>query len=221
MKMKMAILFDMDGLMIDSERVTFDGYQYVLKKYGKDITLKQYQTFLGRNVVSTYSLLKEYYGKNFPSEDVVKKVHVYLEEVFETEGIPVKPGLYDLLEYIKKNRYKCAVVTSSSRHRAMQILEKIHVEEYFDVVVCGDDISKGKPDPEIYRVALHKLHEAEENCLVLEDAQTGIEAAYRANIDVIAIPDMKYPDEKYKQMTKCIYTSLHDVIAYLEQQKES
>ena len=215
MNMKKNIIFDMDGLLIDSEKVTFEGYQHVLKDYGKEITLSQYQTFLGRTVPVIYGQLKDYYG-NVDSEEIVAKVHAYMEDVFEHKGVPVKPGLYELIDYLKENAYKIAVATSSSKIRAEKILSRIGIRDALDVLVCGDEIQKGKPDPEIFLVAANKLNAQPCQCYVIEDAQSGIMAGYAGGFDVINIPDMKYPCEEYAAKATIILDTLTDVIDYLK-----
>lgn len=210
-----AVIFDMDGLMIDSERVTFEGYQYELAKMGLTIDKAFYITLLGKPVKGIYQRFYDVYGDDFPIEQVIKRVHAYMEERFETEGVPLKQGLIPLLQYLKKNDYRTIVATSSNRDRVDKILASANLTDYFDDSICGDEVTNGKPNPEVFLKSCDKLFVNPDEALVLEDSEAGIEAAFRANIPVICIPDMKYPEEQYAQMTTAILDSLDLVKDYL------
>ena len=108
------------------------------------------------------------------------------------------------------------VATSSDRLRVNEIFSSAKIESYFDDVICGNEVSKGKPDPEIFLTACKKAKVSPQEALVLEDSESGILAAYAGTIDVICIPDMKYPEKEYKEKTTIILDSLLDVIPYLE-----
>lgn len=211
-----AVIFDMDGLMIDSERVTFEGYQQVLKKMNLTITRDFYLQLLGKPIKGIYQCFYDAYGNDFPIEDVIKEVHQYMADLFETEGVPLKNGLLELLDYLKKNHYKTIVATSSNRDRVDKILARANITSYFDDSICGDEVTKGKPNPEVFLKSCEKLGVQPEQAIVLEDSEAGIQAAYSANIKVLCVPDMKYPTEPYASMTTKIIDSLHEVISYLQ-----
>ena len=118
-----AVIFDMDGLMIDSERVTFEGYKHVLAKHNLTLSLEAYKTLLGKPVKAVYELFHKDYGDDFDVEETIKAVHQYMADLFENEGVPLKEGLIELLKYLKENDYKTIVATSSQRHRVDHILE--------------------------------------------------------------------------------------------------
>lgn len=210
-----AVIFDMDGLMIDSERVTFEGYCHVLAKSNLTLSLESYKTLLGKQVKAVYELFNRDYGEDFDVASTIQDVHEYMANLFETEGVPLKPGLIELLKYLKENNYKTIVATSSQRHRVDHILKLAKLEEYFDDSICGDEVAKGKPNPEVFLKACQKLEVEPSEALVLEDSESGINAAYSANIKVICIPDLKQPEEKYAAMTYKIMESLNDVKDFL------
>lgn len=211
-----AVIFDMDGLMIDSERVTFQGYQKVLGEMGLDISEDFYVTLLGRTIPTAKKLFLDVYGHNFDLDKVIPLVHQYMADLFENEGVPLKKGLLPLLQYLKENNYKTIVATSSQRNRVDRILQLTHLEEYFDDSICGDEVEHGKPDPEVFLRSCQKLGVEPHEAIVLEDSEAGIEAAYKGHIKVLCIPDMKYPEDQYAQMTTEILDSLEDVIDYLK-----
>ena len=211
-----AIIFDMDGLMIDSERVTFECYQERLKDMNLTMDEEFYKTLLGKPIKGIYQRFYDVYGNDFPIQNVIQDVHQLMAERFETEGVPVKKGLVELLHYLKDNNYKTIVATSSNRDRVDKILAQAKITEFFDDSICGDEVTKGKPNPEVFLKSCQKLGVNVDEAIVLEDSEAGIQASYDANIKVICIPDMKYPEPDYAAKTTKIVDSLEDVIDYLE-----
>lgn len=211
-----AIIFDMDGLMIDSERVTFECYQERLKDMNLTMDEEFYKTLLGKPIKGIYQRFYDVYGNDFPIENVIQDVHQLMAERFETEGVPVKKGLVELLHYLKDNNYKTIVATSSNRDRVDKILAQAKITEFFDVSICGDEVTKGKPNPEVFLKSCQKLGVNVDEAIVLEDSEAGIQASYDANIKVICIPDMKYPEKQYEEKTFKILKDLTEVTAYLK-----
>lgn len=211
-----AIIFDMDGLMIDSERVTFECYQERLKDMNLTMDEEFYKTLLGKPIKGIYQRFYDVYGNDFPIENVIQDVHQLMAERFETEGVPVKKGLVELLHYLKDNNYKTIVVTSSNRDRVDKILAQAKITEFFDDSICGDEVTKGKPNPEVFLKSCQKLGVNVDEAIVLEDSEAGIQASYDANIKVICIPDMKYPEKQYEEKTFKILKDLTEVTAYLK-----
>lgn len=217
--MKKAIIFDMDGLMIDSEKVTYDEYVRKLHLLGyDDFTVEEYKKCLGKNKQGICQVFIDYYGDDFPMNEVWDDVHIWIDESLR-KHVPKKKGLDKLLKYLKDNNYKTIVATSSTRNRVDEILENANITKYFDDSICGDEVQKGKPNPEIFLTACQKLGVNPKEALVLEDSEAGIKAAYDGHIDVICVPDMKYPEGEYSSMPTKIVESLEDVITYLEQAK--
>ena len=211
-----AAIFDMDGLMIDSERVTFECYQERLKDMNLTMDEKFYKTLLGKPIKGIYQRFYDVYGNDFPIENVIQDVHQLMAERFETEGVPVKKGLVELLHYLKDNNYKTIVATSSNRDRVDKILAQAKITEFFDDSICGDEVTKGKPNPEVFLKSCQKLGVNVDEAIVLEDSEAGIQASYDANIKVICIPDMKYPEKQYEEKTFKILKDLTEVTAYLK-----
>ena len=211
-----AIIFDMDGLMIDSERVTFECYQERLKDMNLTMDEEFYKTLLGKPIKGIYQRFYDVYGNDFPIENVIQDVHQLMAERFETEGVPVKKGLVELLHYLKDNNYKTIVATSSNRDRVDKILAQANITEFFDDSICGDEVTKGKPNPEVFLKSCQKLGVNVDEAIVLEDSEAGIQASYDANIKVICIPDMKYPEKQYEEKTFKILKDLTEVTAYLK-----
>lgn len=214
-----AVIFDMDGLMIDSERVTFEGYQKVMGEMGLTISQDFYKKLLGKPIKGIYQCFYDTYGDDFPIESVIKDVHKYMADLFENEGVPLKAGLIHLLEYLKQHQYQTIVATSSNRDRVDSILARADITKYFDDSICGDEVTHGKPHPEVFLNSCKKLGVSPAEAIVLEDSEAGIQASYSAGIKVLCVPDMKYPEPKYVEMTTKIINDLNEVIDYLEASK--
>lgn len=216
--MKKAVIFDMDGLMIDSERVTYNEYVKKLAQLGHhDFTEELYRNCLGKNKQGICQVFIDHYGQDFPMDEVWDDVHVWIDESLR-QYVPKKKGLVELLEYLKANNYKTIVATSSGRARVDEILKNADLTKYFDGTICGDEVTHGKPHPEIFLTACQKLDVKPEEALVLEDSEAGILAAYDGRIDVICVPDMKYPEPQFVEKVTKIVDSLDEVIDYLKAQ---
>ena len=216
--MKKAVIFDMDGLMIDSERVTYNEYVKKLAQLGHhDFTEELYRNCLGKNKQGICQVFIDHYGQDFPMDEVWDDVHVWIDESLR-QYVPKKKGLVELLEYLKANNYKTIVATSSGRARVDEILKNAELTKYFDDTICGDEVTHGKPHPEIFLTACQKLDVKPEEALVLEDSEAGILAAYDGHIDVICVPDMKYPEQQFVEKVTKIVDSLDEVIDYLKAQ---
>ena len=216
--MKKAVIFDMDGLMIDSERVTYNEYVKKLAQLGHhDFTEELYRNCLGKNKQGICQVFIDHYGQDFPMDEVWDDVHVWIDESLR-QYVPKKKGLVELLEYLKANNYKTIVATSSGRARVDEILKNADLTKYFDDTICGDEVIHGKPHPEIFLTACQKLDVKPEEALVLEDSEAGILAAYDGRIDVICVPDMKYPEQQFVEKVTKIVDSLDEVIDYLKAQ---
>ena len=214
--MKEAVIFDMDGLMIDSERVTYEEYKRKLDLLGyHDFTEDLYKQCLGKNKQGICQVFLDHYGNGFPMQEVWDDVHIWIDERLKQQ-VPKKKGLDVLLLWLKQHQIKTIGATSSSRQRVDEILKNADILPYIDDSICGDEVTHGKPDPEIFLKACEKAGVSIKDAIVLEDSEAGIEAAYRGGLDVICIPDMKYPEHIYQVKTTAIFSSLDDVINYLK-----
>ena len=131
------------------------------------------------------------------------------------QDVQLKPGAAALLSWLKTEGVAVVLATSSVRERAVEVLTRLGVVQYFDDMVFGTEIERGKPWPDIFLKAAEKAHAAPADCLVLEDSEAGIQAAHAAGIDVLCVPDMKMPAESYQQMTAAMLKSLDDVKGWL------
>lgn len=216
MKSIEAVIFDMDGLMFDTEQISLFSWEQAASPYGFEITLELFKHTIGTNSVKTKAFYQTHFGDVFPLELVYADRLRIAEEYIITHGVPVKKGLFELLEYLRSEGYKLAVATSTSRERALKVLSLAGVVGFFDAIVCGDEVEHSKPNPQIFLKAAEKLQVAPLNCVVLEDSEAGIQAAFDAGMIPVMIPDLKQPEERTVAMLHRQLESLNDVIELLE-----
>jgi len=216
MKKVDAIIFDMDGVLIDSERISFRCYQEVFKEYDYKIDEEFYVKFIGTNVKSIKARMEEEYGTDFPFDTIYKKKANLALEITDKNGVIIKPGVHELLDYLNKENYKIAVATSTRRERALQLLEEAKIKDKVNYVICGDQVENSKPNPEIFLKAAKGINVSPEKCIVIEDSDAGITAAHAAKMIGIHVPDMKFLDDDTKELAFKICDNLMDVRNYLE-----
>lgn len=214
--MKKAVIFDLDGLLIDSEIISYKMYADLLQKHNLRFTLDTYaRHYSGKNGVTNMQNLIFTYHLPISLEQGLAYVDA-LEKGYFAEGVPLKPGARELLHFLKRRDIKILLASSSTRERALSVLAQHGIENCFDAMVFGPEIAHGKPAPDIFIKAREKSGEASADCLVLEDSEAGIRAAYAAGIDVICVPDMKRPDGAFLSVAAAVLPSLFDVPLWLE-----
>lgn len=214
--MKKAVIFDLDGLLIDSEIISYKMYAKLLQKYNLRFMLENYvRHYSGKNGVTNMQNLIFTYHLPIALEQGLAYVDA-LEKDYFAKGVPLKPGARELLNFLKRRKIKILLASSSTRERALFALAQNGIEDAFDAMVFGPEIEHGKPAPDIFIKAREKSGEASADCLVLEDSEAGIRAAYAAGIDVICVPDMKRPDGAFLSAAAAVLPSLLDVPMWLE-----
>lgn len=207
------VIFDMDGLIFDSERVFMRELSEVARGYGYKVTEENYISSLGLNGDALYELKKSIYGEDYPHYAISRKTRERVDALALRGKLPVKDGIRELLEFLKENKIPCAVASSTHKRYVEKYLASAGLREYFSSVIGGDMASASKPDPEIFLVAAAATPPDE--CLVLEDSENGIKAASRAGMRVVCIPDMVYPSEDVKRLTAAVYNTAGEVIDYI------
>ena len=198
------VAFDVDGLMIDTESVWKNAFDKAGDKYGiPNLGDTLFPSLIGKRLEDEQELLDRLLPSDIQNQLINEWRQIGLGSL-ERE-VPVKPGLYEMLDFLEQHHIKMAVATTTRRELTEQRLKKIGVYDRFEYVLCGDEVTKRKPDPEIYLSVLHKMNTKAENAIVLEDSSVGVEAAYRAGIDCIQVPDLIAPTEIQKKQT--IYTA--------------
>lgn len=211
-----VVIFDMDGLMFDTEAVCFKAMKAVLADHGYTMTKEIYTKLVGSNGEYVRQVLKQTYGDDYPAEMLSRLTGQKMMADIDENGLPIKPGLYELIAYLKSKNIKMYLASSTKRARVCHYLEMAHLTDTFDGMICGDEVTRTKPDPQIFEIALQKSGETSDHALILEDSHNGIIAASRAHIPVLCIPDMKYHDKSIMDLCVAVKETLNDVIDYLE-----
>lgn len=211
-----AVVFDMDGLMFDTERLTIKAWDYAGEKLGLGKMGHMVYKTLGMNVESSRKIFIEEYGDKIIEEDLGAYSREFFDKYFNEYGIPLKHGLMELLNYLKENKYKIAVATSSNKETALKHFKRAKILDYFDVIVCGDMIKNSKPAPDIYLKASELLGCHPVECLALEDSPNGICSAFSAGLIPVMIPDLIEPENEIIGMLHSRLVNLNEVITLLD-----
>lgn len=210
-----ALLFDMDGLLLDSERVVQESWNAAGEALGYGKVGEHIYNTLGMNAAGRKEYFNNVFGTGFPYEEFQKLSRKAFFNVADQEGIPLKPGAKEIIFYAKQMGYKVGLVTSSRKEYAVDVLKKAGIFSCFDGCIFGDMVSKSKPDPEIYEKGCKMLGEEPEWCIAFEDAPAGVIAASAAGIDVIMVPDLVQPDDAIRMRTWKVLDSLDEAIGLL------
>lgn len=211
-----GVIFDMDGLMIDTESLLTRFWREAAAFYGFE--MKKEQVLGIRSLAAKYAepKLKGFFGEAFDYKSVRAKRIQLMNDYINKNGIEKKKGLDELLKYLKAKGYKLAVATATDLTRTTLYLNKTGVFDYFDKIICGNMIENGKPEPDIYLKAAGELELEPESCLALEDSPNGITSAYRAGCVPVMIPDLSQPDEDILKLCAACLESLDMVADFLE-----
>ena len=205
-----AVIFDMDGLMVETERLAKRFWGEALDEFGVSLTDDQYLRIVGRTSVDSTIILNEMLGADFPVEKCRARMReLYYADIAET-GIPVKPGLLELVQFLQKKSVGYAVATSTVRDITERKLEITGLASYFEMIISGDEVSNGKPDPEIFLKVAESLGVAPGACVVLEDSFNGIRAAHAAGMIPIMVPDLAQPTEQIRSLAHAVAPSLFE-----------
>ena len=214
-----AVIFDMDGLMFDTERVCVEAWNYAGEKLGLGQTGYMVLKTLGINAVAAREVWFKEFGERYDEAAIRRYAEEYLKAYYSENKVPVKKGLYELLEYLKTNGYKLAVASSTRKCDVEAHLKDAGVFDYFEAVVCGDMVEKSKPEPEIYLKACEQIGEKPCDCYALEDSGNGLLSAYRAGCKPIMVPDLWEPTDEILKIIVAKFDDLDGVREYLENRK--
>ncbi len=195
-----GILFDMDGLILDTEKLYCRFWQEAARILGYPMTMEQALGMRSLNRHAGEAKLKSYFGEGISYTEVREKRIELMDAFVEKEGVTTKPGIWELLAFLQEKQIRTAIATSSPIKRTKKYLSSVHLENEFDAIVSGYMVEHGKPEPDIYVYAARQLGLEPENCIVLEDSPAGILAAYRAGCMPVMIPDLDEPDEETRKL---------------------
>lgn len=207
-----AVIFDMDGVIFDTEKLLVKYWCQAANEMGFPMTREHALNL--RSLAGRYAepYLKGLFGEMFSYRKVRSRRKELMEEDIERNGIKIKPGLNELMTYLKKHGYKTAIATATDFDRAVEYLEKAGVYGSFDQLCCGPMVEHGKPEPDIYLFTAQKLGVEPNQCIALEDSPNGIISAYKAGTYPIMIPDLTQPD---RELQRLIYRKCDDLLGVI------
>ena len=211
-----TVIFDMDGVIFDTERIYLEAWTDVFDKYGYKMTKEVYTSVMGVGRKNVIKIFKHIYGNDLPIDKMYKEKDQILFNRIEEGTVPTKEGVHEILSFLRENDYKVALATSAKRERVDKHLKDANLEGVFDVTVCGDEVEKAKPNPDIFLKAANKLEVDRERCIVVEDSLAGVKAGHNAGMIVVNIPDLKDYDDELERFSHKVFKNLIDFKEYLD-----
>ncbi len=195
-----TILFDMDGTLIDTEKYFRRCWPKALAAFGFEMTDEQALSLrsLGRPFAPVR--LKEMFGESADYNLIREKRKALVEECIAAEGIQLKPGVLELLPWLKEQGICTAIATATDMERTNRYLDMLGIKPYFDKLISATMVKEGKPSPDIYLYACEQLGKSPSECIAVEDSPNGVLSAYRAGCKVVMVPDQTEPDEETSKM---------------------
>ena len=207
-----GVIFDMDGLLIDSERIGIKCEQIVLEKMNLEFNYEVIKSCIGRNNAGFRMVMMDYYGPEFPFDEFIKNYRAEIPIVMAREGLNLKKGALELIKHFKEKDFKIALGTSSREVDARHHLESLNVLQYFDEIATGDMVQNGKPAPDIFLLAAEKIGLKPSECYVFEDSYNGVRAGKAGGFYVIMVPDILEATDEMRELADEIKDSLLDFI---------
>lgn len=211
-----AVIFDMDGLMLDSERV----YREIFIRAASDCAIEfpedLHERLLGRNTADSAAILSTAWGDEGKLASFFDRARHHHEICFEATPPAIKRGLYELLDFLESRNIPKVVATSTKREHAIPRLECAGLLHRFQTISTGDQVKHGKPAPDIFLLAASTIHADPKRCVVLEDSEAGITGAHAAGMTTLMVPDMKQPCDAVRDLAHGVYESLVEARFFLE-----
>lgn len=210
-----AVVFDMDGVIFDSERLVLECWNEVAQKHGIEDMGPVCLKCTGLTVDASRSVMKEYFGQDFPYDTYKAEMSRLFHERYDGGRLPMKPGVEELLAFLKEQGKKVALASSTRSQVVKTELADAGILSYFDAVICGDMVQNSKPAPDIFIRACECLGTDPARSFAVEDSHNGIRSAKSAGLRPIMVPDLVPVTEEMEQLTEVILPSLADVKQYL------
>ena len=210
-----AVLFDMDGVIFDTEKVVIETWQQVARVHDIPDIEKTLRNCLGVNPTATRQIFLERYGADFPYDQYKAEMRDLFFGPYYEKCLTLKKGVREILTALQERRIPVALATSSPEASVQKELADAGIRQYFDCVICGDMVTRSKPDPEIFLKACQSLGVEPTEAVVIEDSYNGIRAAYAGGMMPVMVPDLLPPTEEIQQMTVKVCESLLEVKTWL------
>lgn len=215
--MALAIILDMDGLMLDTEPIALRAWKQASCDLGHELDDGICDRLIGLNLPASKELLKRHFGDSFPVDELGRSATASYRERLDAGGVPHKPGLVEFIRFLDERNIARAVATSTATELATYQLRQAGVLRHFEVVVGGDQVSRGKPEPDVFLMAASRLDYRPADCVVLEDSEPGIWAAVAAGMKPILIPDGREPSPEIRRAAHVVVESLFIARTVIEQ----
>jgi len=210
-----AVVFDMDGILFDTERLCRDCWIALSKEFEIPNMEEVYALCIGVNVQATRQIVYDNYGKDFPFEEYDRRASAMYNEYIAEHGVPVKEGVRETLEALAKAGAKIAVASSTRREKVLRLLASAGIDRYFTAVVGGDTVTRSKPDPEIFLTACKALSVAPEEAIAVEDSHNGIRAAHAAGMLAVMVPDLLPVTEEMRKLSAYVAADMNDACGWM------
>ena len=210
-----AVVFDMDGVIFDSERAVLECWLELADKYAIPNIMEPYLACTGTTMARTREIMMETYGPDFPYDEYAAEASAMFHERYDGGRLPMKRGVREILEYLKSHGKRIALASSTRRETVVNQLRDAKILEYFDEVVTGDMVEKSKPEPDIFLLACEKVGVAPTRAFAIEDSYNGIRAAHSGKLRPIMVPDLRPADAEMKELAEAVLEDLEAVLAYL------
>jgi HAD superfamily hydrolase (TIGR01509 family) len=210
-----AVIFDMDGLLLDSEPLAARAWADAAAALDVEFDMTLTPAMVGRDFADCAALVRAHYDAGYPVDALLGRWHATYDEIIEREGVTAKPGVDELIDWLELHSIPCAVATSTRRDRARSKLLRTALLPRFREIVGGDEVARGKPAPDIYVEAARRIGMSARDCIVLEDSEPGIRAALAAGMIPIMVPDLLLPSVDLLALDLMVLPTLHDVLRHL------
>ena len=203
-----GIVFDVDGVLFDTEQLSRQIWETVSTEFGYPQVGQRYLEFVGNNRTDTFEKLERYFGPDFPKETFLLTCSERLQKHVEEYGVPLKPGVHEILDFLSAQHIPIALATSTGQQRTQRRMDLSGLAHYFCAMITGDQVTHSKPHPEIYQMACEQLHLAPPHVLAIEDSKNGILSASGAGMQVAMVPDLIPPTQQLDALLTCRCASL-------------
>ncbi len=210
-----AVVFDMDGVIFDSERAVMDCWIALAKKYGIEDIETPYLECIGTTNAKTREIMINACGEDFPYDIYAKEASKMFHDKYDGGNLPMKDGVVEILEFLKKSGKRIALATSTRKQVVLQELRDAKILDYFDEIITGDMVEHSKPNPEIFLLACKELGVEPGECYAIEDSYNGIRAAHAGGLKPIMVPDMLPATDEMHELAEMVCDNLQGVIVYL------
>lgn len=214
--MPLAVILDMDGLLLDTEPISLRVWKQAAAELGYDLDDEVCERMIGVSQAGNRAMLLRHFGSGLPVDQLVASAQAHYGRALDADGVPHKAGLLEFIRFLDRHQIPRAVATSTATPLAAHTLGQAGVLQHFEIIIGGEQVVRGKPEPDIFLKAAERLGHRPEHCVVLEDSGPGIHAAAAAGMRAILIPDLRAPTLETRQAADVVVESLSAAVAVIE-----